>query len=158
MIRAAVTMQHHLKRGQLIGDSMFDTAERALLASLADELIPGDGQHLSASAADVAGTWLDHVLAARPDLVEGLRDVLRRAQGREPKEFVAELRVTDAAAFGVLAEVVPGAYFMNPQVQQAIGYFGQTPRPIDPHPDYLDDGLLESVLRRGPIYRPTPQQ
>jgi hypothetical protein len=104
----------------------------------------------------VAGQWLDKVLAARPDLVDGLRGVLHKAQGRKPAEFVADLRANDAAAFGVLAEVVPGAYFMNPQVQQAIGYVGQTPRPIDPHPDYLDDGLLESVIRRGPIYRPTP--
>jgi hypothetical protein len=45
---------------------------------------------------------------------------------------------------------------MNPKVRHAIGYAGQTPRPIDSAPDYLDDGMLESVIRRGPIYRPTP--
>jgi hypothetical protein len=45
---------------------------------------------------------------------------------------------------------------MNPAVQELIGYSNQTPRSIDPHPDYLDDGLLDSVIRRGPIYRPTP--
>jgi hypothetical protein len=76
--------------------------------------------------------------------------------GREAASFVAHLRASDKSAFGVLAEVVPGAYFMNPEVQKAIGYTGQTPREIDPHADYLDDGLLESVLSRGPIYRPTP--
>jgi hypothetical protein len=56
----------------------------------------------------------------------------------------------------VFGEVVAGAYFMNPQVRQAIGYHGQTPLPIPPDADYLADGLLESVIRRGPIYRPTP--
>ena len=26
----------------------------------------------------------------------------------------------------------------------------------DPRPDFMEDGLLESVIKRGPIYRPTP--
>src|SRR5262245_40578744 len=134
----------------------FDRDERSLLARLADELIPADGQHRSASQAEVAAVWLDKVLEARPDLSEGLRSILDNARGCEPAQFVAELPGSDAAAFGILAEVVAGAYFMNPLVQQAIGYAGQTPLAIDPHPDYLDDGLLESVIQRGPIYRPTP--
>jgi len=45
---------------------------------------------------------------------------------------------------------------MNPKVREALGYHGQLPRPIDPHPDYLDEGLLQQVIARGPIYRPTP--
>jgi hypothetical protein len=135
---------------------MFDHEQRQLLALLADELIPSGEAMPSASQAEVAGMWLDHVLAARPDLAEGLGRVLELAKGRSPAEVIADLRANDAAGFGVLAEVVPAAYFMNPQVQQLIGYAGQTPRPIDPHPDYLDDGLLDSVLSRGPIYRPTP--
>ena len=65
-------------------------------------------------------------------------------------------RSNDQEAFGVLTEIAAAAYFMNPEVQRAIGYAGQGPRPIDPRPDYLDDGLLEAVIRRGPIYRPTP--
>ena len=134
----------------------FDAEQRTRLAQLADELIPAAGEHLSASAAEVAGCWLDAVLAARPDLASGLASLLERAADQAPSVFVAQLRTDDEAAFGVLAEVVTGAYFMNPQVRQAIGYFGQTGRPIDPHPDYLDDGLLDSVISRGPIYRPTP--
>jgi hypothetical protein len=110
----------------------------------------------SASQADVAGRWLDQVLAARPDLAQPLGAVLDKARGPDPAAAVAELRATDAAAFAVLAEIVPAAYFMNPAVQQAIGYAGQGPRPIDPRPDYAEDDLLGSVIRRGPIYRPTP--
>jgi hypothetical protein len=41
-------------------------------------------------------------------------------------------------------------------VRKAINYHGQTPQPIPTEPDYLEDGLLESVIGRGPIYRPTP--
>jgi hypothetical protein len=134
----------------------FNQEERALLAGLADELIPaGDGMP-AASQADVAGKWLDVVLTARPDLAAALNDVLNKARHRVPSEVIADWRANDHAAFDVLVEIVPGAYFMNPEVQQAIGYSGRHPRPIDPHPDYLDDGLLESVIRRGPIYRPTP--
>ena len=43
-------------------------------------------------------------------------------------------------------------------VRAAIGYPGLEARPIDPDaaPDYLEDGLLDSVIARGPVYRPTP--
>ena len=136
---------------------MFNHDERDLFAALADALIPaGDGMP-SASEAGVAGKWLDAVLAARPDLAEGLRDVLQKAAGREPRKVVDELRKGDKAAFGLLAEIVPGAYFMNPSVREMIGYAGQDARPIDLRPDYLDAGMLDSVISRGPIYRPTPK-
>lgn len=134
----------------------FDHNARALLARLADCLIPAREGSLSASQAGVAGQWLDKVLAACPDLAPGLETLLLKAHGRDPLETVAELRRSDPAAFGILAEVAAGAYFLNPDVRQAIGYAGQTPRAIDPRPDYMEDGLLESVIRRGPIYRPTP--
>jgi hypothetical protein len=134
----------------------FDQDDRARLAALADVLIPASGEMPSASLAEVAGRWLDAVLAARPDLADGLRDVLDKARDREPHEAVAAFRSNEPSAFEALAEVVAGAYFMNPDVQQAIGYSGQHPREIDPRPDYMEDGLLESVVRRGPIYRPTP--
>jgi hypothetical protein len=28
----------------------------------------------------------------------------------------------------------------------------------DPFPDYAEEGLLERVYERGPIYRPTPER
>jgi hypothetical protein len=131
----------------------FTQIERELLSSLADVLIPAGDGHPSASAADVAGAGLDQVLATCPEVSTGLREVLRKAEGRTAADVVAHLRAHDAAAFGVLAEFAAGAYFMNLQVREAIGYGGQTARAIDPAPDYLD--LLESVVRRGPIYRKT---
>jgi hypothetical protein len=134
----------------------FDPARRAVLAGLADVLIPaGDGMP-SASAAGVAGHGLDQVLAAVPGLGPTLAGVLAGAEGREPAEVVASLARTDPAAYGILTEVVTAAYFMNPDVRRAVGYAGQGPSPLDPRVDYMEDGLLESVIRRGPIYRPTP--
>ena len=135
----------------------FDPSQRAVLAGLADVLIPaGDGMP-SASDADVAEQGLDQVLAAVPSLGASLADMLARAKGREPAEVVASLARTDPAAHGILTEVVAAAYFMNPDVRQAVGYTGQGPSPLDPRVDYMEDGLLESVIKRGPIYRPTPK-
>jgi hypothetical protein len=131
--------------------------DRALFGALADVLIPAAGVMPSASQAGVAGEWLDHVSTARPDLAAGLQDLLDKSRGRPAAEVVAAFQANDPAAFGILAEIVPAAYFMNPDVRRAIGYSGQGPQMIDPHPDYLDEGLLESVISRGPIYRPTPK-
>lgn len=137
------------------GDA-FNRQERELLAALADVLIPAGDEMPSASQAGVADVWLDAVLAARPDLAGGLKSLLAKAHDRNAQDFVANLQANDPGAFDLLAQTAAGAYFMNPRVQHSIGYAGQGPRPIDPHRDYQDEGLLEFVIRRGPIYRPTP--
>jgi hypothetical protein len=133
-----------------------DPTQRAVLAGLADVLIPAGDSMPSASAAGVAEEGLNQVLTAVPSLGASLADVLVRAGGRDPAEFVASLARTDPATYGILTEVVTAAYFMNPDVCKAVGYKGQGPTPLDPRVDYMEDGLLESVIKRGPIYRPTP--
>jgi hypothetical protein len=133
----------------------FTADQRTTLAALADVLIPAGEGFPSASEAGVAGDGLDKVLSFRPDLGPGLERVLATAGNRPAAEVVAELKRSDPAGFGVLAELVPGAYFLNAQVRARLGYDGQTPRPIDPAPDYED--LLQSVKERGAIYRPTPR-
>lgn len=135
----------------------FDVKERALLAALADVLIPADDGFPSASQACVAESGLDQILAVRPELGVELKVILNRFNTEQaPVEMIAELRDNAPAKFAALAELVSGSYFLNPQVREQLAYAGQSARPIDPHPDYLDDGLLQSVLDRGPIYRPTP--
>ena len=134
----------------------FDSNERATLAALADVLVPSGEGFPSASAAGVAGEGLDRVLSFRPDLAPGLKKLLAAAQNRPATDFTVELKTKDPAAFGLLAELVPAAYFLNADVCAKLGYNGQSPRPIGPPADGLDDGLLQSVIDRGPIYRPTP--
>jgi len=133
----------------------FDAEERAVLAALADVLIPAGEGFPSASQAGVAGDGLAQVLSVRPDLAAGLKQLLAAARGLPAAEFVAGLQKNDPAGFNILAEFVPGAYFLSPAVRARLGYHGQEPRPIDPHPDEVN-GLLQSVVDRGPIYRPTP--
>jgi hypothetical protein len=45
---------------------------------------------------------------------------------------------------------------MSADVRERLGYPGQQARPFEPRPDYEEDGLIQSVIERGPIYRPTP--
>jgi hypothetical protein len=134
----------------------FDSWERAVLAELADVLIPAGEGLPSASDAGVARDGLDRVLSFRPDLADGLKRVIAAARRRPAAAFVAELPRSDPAGFALLAEFVPGAYFLNQRVREQLGYTGQKARPIDPRPDHQDDGLLQSVIDRGPIHRPTP--
>lgn len=132
-------------------------AQRAQLGAIADQLIPAGGGMPSASEAGVSGQYLDQVLKSLPDLSDALDTVLASVEGLEAAEALAVLRA-DPAGWGVLTAVVPGAYFMNPDIREAIGYPGLERRPIDAdaEPDYLADGLLDSVVARGPVYRPTP--
>jgi hypothetical protein len=41
---------------------------------------------------------------------------------------------------------------------ERVGYPGRRAIPVDadPDPDWLQDGLLDSVKSRAPVYRPTP--
>jgi hypothetical protein len=135
----------------------FNSYERTLLAALADVLIPAGDGFPAASGAGIAGDGLDQLLGYRPDLAPGLKKLLAVADGQSAAEVVAGLKTRDPAGFGLLAEWVSGAYFLNPEVRAKLNYHGQGPRPIDPRPDYLDDGLLQSVLDRGPVFRPTPR-
>jgi hypothetical protein len=133
----------------------FDEQSRAILAGLADALIPAADGLPSASQAGVAGKWLDAVLESRPDLAAPLVALIGKAGGREPGAVIAEFQASDPGAFGVLAELVPGAYYMNPDVCQLVGYPGQVGLEVDMAwpPDWLTEGLLDPVIERGPIYR-----
>jgi len=134
-----------------------ENKDRSTLAGLADVLIPASAGFPSASQVGVAAEGLDQVLAVRPDLAKPLKVILQSAKGRNPAEVVAQLQDENPASFAALAEIVAGAYFMNPQVRAAIGYHGQVPQPLASRPDHLNDGLLQPVIDRGPLYRPTPR-
>jgi hypothetical protein len=138
--------------------TVFDAEARARLAALADALIPaGDGMP-SASEAGVAGEWLDAVLAAEPGFGPALGAVLADADVADAAGELRRIESTDPDGWGTLTTVVAGAYFLNPAIAERVGYPGRRAIPIDADsdPDWLQDGLLDSVKSRGPIYRPTP--
>jgi hypothetical protein len=134
----------------------FDAQERAALAALADVLIPAGSGFPAASDAGVAAQGLDEVWLFRPDLAVGLKKILASTGARPASDVVADMKANDPSSFDVLTEAVAGAYFLNSQVRARLGYDGQQPRPINVRSDDLDPALLQPVIQRGPIYRPTP--
>ncbi len=137
------------------GAGALTTVQRARLAALADELIPGGSGLPAASAAGVHEAWIDRTLASRPDLADAVIAVI---SGAEPPGAELPLRRrTDRRTFEDFALAVSGAYFMNPQVRALLGYPAPAPRrePIYPEETeyYLEDGILNPVIDRGEIYR-----
>ena len=133
---------------------------RERLARVADGLIPEADGMPAPSEVDIGGRQLDIVLASRPDLGESLRRALAGAADVDDAiAWVEELRVHDADAYDALVTAVVAGYYMHPRVMRLLGYPGQVPEEVsvDGYPAYVDEGLLERVYERGPIYRPTPK-
>ena len=135
-----------------------DASQRETLYALGDVLIPASGELPSASAADPKHKWLDKALAARPDLVPTLAELLDRARGKDPGAEARRLHEEEPDGFSALSQIVSGAYFMNLKVRKRIGYPGQGNRkPFEDEADYdLRDDILDPVIDRGPIHKQPP--
>ena len=136
-----------------------NATERATFAAIADRLIPDAEGMPSASQLGIQDAPLDHVLDLRPELREDFRRGLRACAGADPATAVLGLNQADPAALGTIGLVATAAYYMQRRVRELLGYPGQASRPAEPaeEHDYLKDGLLQVVIDRGPIYRPTPK-
>ena len=136
-----------------------DDASRRTFLAIADVLIPEAEGMPKASQVGVGGEILDRVLALRPDLREGFLRGLRAAAGKLPAEAAEALNRDDPAALGAIGLAASAAYYMSPQVRALIGYPGQENRPGDPDetPEYVANGMLQQVIDRGPIFKPTPR-
>jgi hypothetical protein len=129
-------------------------AERRTLAAIADRLIPA--AHGMPSAADVVtDERLRFVLHARPDLAEPLRHALRADLGGDTEARLATLGTSDAATLYALQLVIVGAYYTDKDVRDRIGYPGQVAITVRSweYPPYLEEGLIDAVLARGPVWR-----
>ena len=108
----------------------------------------------------IAGAQLDLVLASRPDLEPGPAAGARAAPAEEATRSAGSRRSAPPTPtrYDALVVAIVGGYYLHPEVQRRLGYPGQTPRPLPAAglPDYVEEGLLERVYERGPIYRPTP--
>jgi hypothetical protein len=129
-------------------------AERGTLAAIADRLIPAaDGMP---SAADVlTEDRLRFVLNARPDLADGLRASLRPALGDDPQARLDALARNEPATLGTLQLVIVGGYYTDARVRELIGYPGQVALTVRSweYPAYLEEGHIDAVLARGPVWR-----
>ena len=132
----------------------FDPAERATLLAVADRLIPA--AHDMPSAADVVtDVRLRFVLTARPDLIGPLRVALRAELGDHPQGRLDALGRDDPAALGAVQLAIVAAYYTDHRVRELIGYPGQEALTVRSWelPAYLEEGLIDAVLARGPLWR-----
>jgi hypothetical protein len=139
--------------------SRWSDHEREAFARIADVLIPEAHGMPSASQVALQGDGLDYILDLRPELTEDVRRGLAMTEDLEGEQAVAHLESRDAAALAVIALVATSAYYLVQEVRQRLGYPGQRSRPASPEEegDYLLDELLQPVVERGVIYRPTPR-
>lgn len=141
------------------GPEALTEQQRTSLGVVADVMLPETLTMPAATAVDVHGGGLDHVLTARPDLTSDLR---RAIDALDPDRFDLEalemLLVADEAAYTALTTAVAAAYYQSPTVRQRIGYPGQVAKTYDPYAyvQWVNEGLLDPVVERGPIWRTPP--
>jgi hypothetical protein len=131
-----------------------DSTRRATLAAIADLLIPT--AHGMPSAADIVGDdRLRFVLGARPDLVEPLRAALRPELGEEAQARLDALARDEPTVLAALQLVIVGSYYTDKHVRELIGYPGQLAIEVRSweYPAYLEEGLIDALVARGPIWR-----
>jgi hypothetical protein len=128
--------------------------ERRLLAAVADHLIPA--AHGMPSAAEIlTDERIRFVLNARPDLAEPIRTALGAGLAEDPAARVAALARDDPAALGALQLAIVAGYYTDTRVRELIGYPGQVALSIRSWevPPYVDEGLIDAVVARGPVWR-----
>jgi hypothetical protein len=129
-------------------------AERAVLLAVADRLIPA--AHGMPSAADVlTDDRLRFALNARPDLLEPIRTALRPDLGDDAQARLDALGQDEPAALGALQLAIVAGYYTDKRVRELIGYPGQEALTIRSWevPPYLEEGLIDAVIARGPTWR-----
>ena len=136
-------------------------AERAAFGRMAEVMLPGTDTMPSAGRAGVPGPRLDEVLEARPDLAEPLGRALRDLGDLGDSfslENLARYLSVDEEAYSALTLCVGAAYYLSQEVRDLIGYPGQEARSFDPYEyvGWIDEGLLDPVTERGPIWRRPP--
>lgn len=133
--------------------TMLSHEERATFTAIADHLIPA--AHGMPSAAEiVADDRLRFVLRSRPDLAEPLKAALRSNLGSDSADRLARL-ADEPINLSALQLTVVAAYYTDKRVRELIGYPGQMALELRSweYPAYLEEGLIDAVLARGPVWR-----
>ena len=126
----------------------------ATLVAIASHLIPA--AHGMPAAGDVVGeARLAFVLEARPDLLEPLRAALRPELGADVATRLATLERDEPANLSALQLAIVGGYYTDRHVRELIGYPGQEAIEVRSWlvPLYLEEGLIDQQLARGPVWR-----
>ena len=136
----------------------FDDALRDRLERIADVLVPAYEDMPAASSVGITGDLLDRALRARPDLAADCRRAVTACAEPPSPEALERLAESDPDGFGAVMVLVLGGYYMSAEVRKLLHYAGQEALTIDigELPAYVEEGLIDEVIDRGPIYRTTP--
>ncbi len=107
------------------------------------------------SAADVVtDNRLGFVLRARPDLAKPLKAALRADLSEDVTQRLERL-AAEPTNLAALQLAIVGGYYTDRRVRELIGYPGQMAIELRSweYPAYLDEGLIDAVLARGPVWR-----
>ena len=132
----------------------FDEGRMAVFAAVADHLIP-EAHGMPSAGVVVDEGRLRFVLTSRPDLAEPLRAALRPELGDEPAARLAVLERDEPDGHGALLLAVVGGYYTDRDVRDRLGYPGQEAKQLYSwkYPEYMEEGLIDKVLARGPVWR-----
>ena len=131
----------------------FDADELATFATVADQLIPAaDGMPSAGEVVDA--DRLQFVLRARPDLGDPIRASLRPDLGSDVDERLRAL-ADEPTNLAALQLAIVGGYYTDRGVRERIGYPGQMALELRSweYPAYLEEGLIDAVVARGPVWR-----
>jgi hypothetical protein len=132
----------------------FDDRRRALFTAIADHLIP-EAHGMPSAGSIVGDARLRFVLNARPDLLGPLLLALRPELGDDPAARLATLEREEPEHHSALLLAVVGGYYTDKGVRDRLGYPGQVAKTLYSwqYPAFLEEGLTDQVLARGPIWR-----
>lgn len=99
--------------------------QRAVLSNMAAIILPGGSGLPSGDELAIAHHPVDLALRARPDLTEPIAVLLDRIAGPNTAGALSELEHTRPGDFKLLIQVILGAYCMNEEVWEKLGYSGQ---------------------------------
>ena len=128
-------------------------SERATFAAVADQLIPA-AHDMPSAAQTVNDDRIEFVLRARPDLEQPLKVALRSDLGSNVQARLDAL-AHEEANLAALQLVIVAGYYTDKRVRELIGYPGQMAIEVKSWlvPEYLEEGLIDAVLARGPKWR-----
>jgi hypothetical protein len=122
---------------------------------LARDLLPGNGSQPPAVDLNISGPPLERVFAVRPDLESVVTMILERFEESgecEAKRLIGSLSESELRS---LLTVLCGAYFLLPQVREALGYSGQQALTLT-RGGFGAEELVVAQMRQAKRYRIPP--
>lgn len=139
------------------------------LKDLLDTLIPGDGRDWPAAGEQGLAEKTREMAALQPGGMAALAAVLAAlpdgfaALSRDARETaLADIESDAPEAFGTVLSAAYNAYYTDSGVRDVIerlcGYENRPPQPLGYELPPFDESLLDAVKKRGPIWRPVPEE